>query len=152
MSTTHLELLLVDDDPAIQRLLAYWLRQAGYEVRVASNGLEAIEEIESHPPHVLITDWEMPEVSGIELCTWLRQQTLPHYVYTVFLSVRDDSKTLIQGLDAGADDFLKKPIDRGELIDHDILGFEVAMNDALCMRCAHGLADTFENIQKVDQR
>lgn len=115
MSQRH-SILLVDDDPAILRLLRYWLELAGYEVITAQDGNEAKAAIETRCPQVIITDWEMPDVDGPELCRWVRSQSLPHYVYVLFLTVRSGLEDLVRGLEAGADDFLKKPIDKDELL------------------------------------
>ncbi|MDA7951871.1 MAG: diguanylate cyclase [Pirellulaceae bacterium] len=116
MLTDKPEVLLVDDDPAMLRLLERWLTSKNYPVAVAQDGLKAIEHINYLCPRILITDWDMPEFDGIELCRWLRRQQLPHYVYVVFLTGRCHSQDIIRGLEAGADDFLKKPVDREELL------------------------------------
>lgn len=116
MNSNITSVLLVDDDPAMLRLLARWLEVAGYAVRTASDGNEAKIAIESQCPQIIVTDWEMPGLDGHELCRWVRAQTLPHYVYLMLLTVRSGLDDLVRGLDSGADDFLKKPIDRDELI------------------------------------
>src|SRR5690348_8762102 len=82
MSNRKPVILLVDDDPAMQRLLAKWLEQDGYEVRRADNGRTAMAAILAECPDIVLTDWEMPEVDGMELCRWMRRTELPHYVYT----------------------------------------------------------------------
>jgi sigma-B regulation protein RsbU (phosphoserine phosphatase) len=110
------KVLIVDDDPAMTRLLSKWLEKAGYEVKCVYDGREATFAIEEECPNVLITDWEMPDMDGLELCRWLRNQQLPHYVYTLFVTARTCTEDMVKGLIAGADDFLKKPIDKGELI------------------------------------
>lgn len=116
MNSKVTSVLLVDDDPAMLRLLARWLEVAGYEVRTASDGNEAKLAIEASCPQIVVTDWEMPGLDGHELCRWVRAQTLPHYVYLMLLTVRSGLDDLVRGLDSGADDFLKKPIDRDELV------------------------------------
>lgn len=108
--------LIVDDDPDILSLLTKWLEIAGYPVVQACDGKRAMEAIQTQSPKIVITDWEMPEMDGLQLCRWLRQQELPNYIYTLFLTVRGSSADMIQGLEAGADDFLKKPVDREELL------------------------------------
>lgn len=108
--------LVVDDDPAMVRLLAKWLETAGYEVLRAADGLEATKLIQAELPAVLITDWEMPRMDGMRLCQWVRRQALPNYLYTIFLTIKSEAADMLVGLDAGADDFLKKPVDRDELL------------------------------------
>ncbi len=108
--------LLVDDDPAMLRLLGRWLKLAGYQVTTARDGHEAQAAIEQNCPHIVVTDWEMPELDGLELCRWIRAQSLPNYVFLLFLTVRGGLADLIRGLESGADDFLKKPIDKDELL------------------------------------
>src|SRR5262245_41310293 len=68
------KVLLVDDDPAMRRLISKWLESGGYRVRTAENGREAIVAIEKERPQILLTDWEMPLVDGLALCRWVREQ------------------------------------------------------------------------------
>lgn len=98
------------------RLLTKWLEGAGFQVRAAENGREAVQLIRQELPHFLLTDWEMPYMSGPELCRWLREQTLPRYVYTVLLTMRTGQDDVVRGLSAGADSLLRKPVDRDELV------------------------------------
>ncbi|MGD9126452.1 MAG: diguanylate cyclase [Planctomycetia bacterium] len=108
--------LLVDDDPAMLRLLSRRLEKVGYSVRQVSSGDEAIHAIKEECPDYLITDWEMPGMSGVELCERVRALDLPQYVYILFLTVRSKMDSLVEGLDVGADDFLSKPVDKEELL------------------------------------
>ncbi len=110
------KVLIADDDPAILRLLTYWLEGAGYEVRQANDGLEALHAVREDCPHFLITDWEMPNLDGIELCRRIREEGFPHYVYSVLLTGRSDAGDSIVGLEAGADDLLTKPVGAAELL------------------------------------
>lgn len=110
------DVLVVDDDPAILRILSTWLEKAGYRVRRAGDGGLALAAIEAECPDFLITDWHMPNVNGLELCRRVRELKLPHYVYILFLSVKLTAAEMIEGLEVGANDFLSKPIYRGELL------------------------------------
>jgi len=115
MSPSNPKILLVDDDPAMVRLLAKWLESDGYEVLRAGDGKAAQELLETHRPAILLTAWELPQDGGPELVRWVRSQNFGHYIYTIFSTVRGGSDDMLRGLEAGADDFLKKPIDRNEL-------------------------------------
>ena len=110
------KVLLVDDDPSILRLLNVWLVDEGFEIVQACDGLQALSAIETDCPDLIITDWNMPNMNGLEFCQKLRQMKLPHYVYTVFLTSRKESDDVIAALEAGADDILGKPIQRNELL------------------------------------
>ncbi len=116
MNPAENKVLLVDDDPAMLRILSAWLQKAGYAVRCAEDGRQALEAIEVECPDFLVTDWEMPHVDGLQLCGQVRQLELPHYVYILFLTVKAASEEMIQGLEIGADDFLSKPIRQDELL------------------------------------
>jgi diguanylate cyclase (GGDEF)-like protein len=116
MVTQPTSVLLVDDDPAILRLLAKWLESAGYNVLRASDARTAIELITAERPSILVAAAEMPQMDGIELCRWVRGQHLPTYLYTILLTVRGDSDEMLHCQGAGADDFVKKPVDRNELL------------------------------------
>jgi diguanylate cyclase (GGDEF)-like protein len=108
--------LLADDDPAILRILSTWLEKGGYRVRRAGNGELALAAIEADCPDFLVTDWEMPNINGPELCRRVRRLKLPHYVYILFLTSKSTTSEVIEGLEVGADDFLSKPVYRGELL------------------------------------
>ena len=110
------KVLIVEDDPGMIRLLTKWLEAAGFSVRSAENGRRAMQLISAELPHFLLTAWEMPYMDGPALCRWLREQMLPRYVYTVLLTVRTGQEDVVRGLEAGADAFLKKPVDRDELL------------------------------------
>lgn len=110
------KVLVVDDDPAMRRLVTKWLECDGYPVDQAGNGVEALAALEAACPDMLITDWNMPQMDGMELCERVRGLRLPNYVYILFLTVRSDENELVKGLDVGADEFLSKPINREELL------------------------------------
>lgn len=117
MASENAHVLVVDDDPAICRLLDKWLSAAGYTVSVAQNGVDAVTAIDLSCPNFLVTDWEMPGgISGIELCRHVRRSELPQYVYTIVLTGRTESDGFVQALESGADDFTRKPVERAELL------------------------------------
>lgn len=110
-------LLLVDDDPMIRRMGQTLLAKAGYDVRVATNGREALEMVRQDPPDIVLTDWLMPEINGLELCRAIREaEDLIGRVYIIMLTAQAQPERLVEAFDAGADDYLAKPFHRSELV------------------------------------
>lgn len=109
--------LLVDDEPTQRLITARLLKRAGYQVETAQNGKEALQ-LMSEPGRfqLLVTDWEMPEMDGVALCRAVRAQPDTGYVYTILLTSRDAIEHLVAGLQAGADDYLTKPVLEPELL------------------------------------
>ncbi len=116
MSECHRDILLVDDDAVIRAVLSDMLEPAGYKVRHASNGIDALQIVQEDHPSIVITDWIMSPMDGIEFCRLLRQKKLPHYAYVILLTAKSQSEDLVKGLGAGADDFLTKPVNHCELL------------------------------------
>lgn len=108
-------ILLVDDEPTQRLIMARLLKRAGYEVEMAANGREALAKLEQGDFPLMITDWEMPEMDGIALCSALRSKE-QGYTYIVLLTSRDAIEHLVAGLQSGADDYLIKPVIEPELI------------------------------------
>ncbi len=115
MAENFRDVLLVDDSTVIRTLVGDILKAAGFRVRLAENGAEGLKKIEEECPHIVITDWVMSPIDGIEFCRRLRELSLPHYVYVTLLTAKAREEALLAGLGAGADDFLAKPLNRGEL-------------------------------------
>ncbi|MGI6902352.1 MULTISPECIES: PP2C family protein-serine/threonine phosphatase [Leclercia] len=92
-------------------MLAQW----GYKVSEAENGLAALQILESRPVSLVISDWEMPEMDGLTLCREIRSRQIGHYIYVILLTARENPDDLTLGFDAGADDFLSKPVEQSEL-------------------------------------
>ena len=110
------KVLIVDQDPEMLRQHTRWLEAAGFEVRQAGNGDQAQDAIEAECPDFLITDWDLAGATGLELVQWVRENHLPHYIYTLFLTTHGDSRDMVQALESGADDYMRKPASREELL------------------------------------
>lgn len=111
-----LRLLLVEDEPTQRLLLARTLSKAGYEVTTAEDGVEALVKVRESAFQVIVTDWDMPRMEGTSLCREVRALDLTHYTYIVLLTGHDSQADIVTGLDAGADDYLRKPVDTTELV------------------------------------
>jgi diguanylate cyclase (GGDEF)-like protein len=109
-------ILLVDNDPLSLRLIGKYLEDAGYDVVTAANGLEALQLIHSEGCQIVITDWTMPEMDGLQLCRAIRGSTGIDFAYVLIITAMTDTENLAQAFDAGADDFLTKPCKREELL------------------------------------
>jgi two-component system, cell cycle response regulator len=109
-------ILLAEDDPVTRMLMTRFLKKAGYEVDAAANGSEALDKMTQRYYPILVTDWEMPEMDGVTLCRAVRNLQLDGYVYALLLTARDSKEHIIAGLEAGADDYLIKPVHEAELI------------------------------------
>lgn len=110
MKKKEIKILLVDDEPDILEIVGYNLSSEGYQVITAENGIEAVEKAKKHKPHLIILDVMMPEMDGIEACERIR--ALPKLEETVitFLTARGEDYSQVAGFDAGADDYITKPI------------------------------------------
>ncbi|WP_339610528.1 response regulator transcription factor [uncultured Planktosalinus sp.] len=110
MKKKDIKILLVDDEPDILEIVEYNLSSEGYQVLTAENGLEAIKKAKKHHPHLIILDVMMPEMDGIEACEKLRG--IPDLSETIitFLTARGEDYSQVAGFEAGADDYITKPI------------------------------------------
>ncbi|MFP4054217.1 MAG: diguanylate cyclase [Phycisphaerae bacterium] len=112
-----MRVLIAEDEPVSRRLLEGTLSRWGYDVLVACDGDQAWESFtrEPDPPRLAIFDWMMPGMDGIELCRQIRKEARDEYTYIILLTAKNRKENLIQGLDAGADDYITKPFDSDEL-------------------------------------
>ncbi len=113
-SGPSLSVLVVDDSPVYRKLVEQALEGQEYRVAFARSGREALELFAQNAPDIVITDWMMPDVSGLELCQQIRKSELS-YTYVILLTSISDKEMVVKGLAAGADDYLTKPFDPGEL-------------------------------------
>jgi putative two-component system response regulator len=108
-------ILIVDDDEISLDVLKIALEQAGHETDIARNGRQALDKLSAGQYQLVISDWEMPELTGLDLCRALRAKDVGRYIYFILLTSRDGTASTVEGLAAGADDFVTKPFDPDEL-------------------------------------
>ncbi len=110
MENSEIKILLVDDDADILEFIRYNLLKEGYQVSIASNGKEAVKKSKSFQPHLIILDVMMPEMDGIEACQEIRNIPELNNTVITFLTARSEDYSLLAGFEAGADDYIQKPI------------------------------------------
>jgi len=110
------EVLVVDDSPVCRKLVEQVLSGHPYSVHFAGNGEEAMLLFLEHSPCIVITDWMMPDFSGPELCQRIRSDNSRPYTYIILMTSKTEKDSVVKGLEAGADDYLTKPFDPGEML------------------------------------
>jgi two-component system, OmpR family, phosphate regulon response regulator PhoB len=125
-------ILVMEDEDALATLLSYNLEKEGYRVVVASDGEEGMLQIEERLPDLVLLDWMLPKLSGIEVCRRIRGKSETRNMPIIMLTARGEESDRIRGLDTGADDYLTKPFSMSELI---------ARIRAVLRRIRPGLAD-----------
>ncbi len=111
-----MRILIAEDDSFSRSALRASLIKWGHEVVVTSNGVEAWEALQREDaPPLAILDWVMPGMDGIEVCRMVRQRTTPIPTYIILLTAKSGQENIIGGLEAGADDYVTKPVNRDEL-------------------------------------
>jgi two-component system, cell cycle response regulator len=111
-----MKILIVEDDPISRRILENFLEKWGYDVTAAIDGSAAWEIMQNpEAPNLVISDWMMPNMDGVELCEKIRAMEKAEYTYFILLTTKTEKKDIIEGLESGADDFIVKPFDHEEL-------------------------------------
>src|SRR5262245_33638141 len=108
--------LIVDDDPDIQRLVCYNFSKAGFEVSVAPSGRKALESIQNQPPDMIVLDLMLPDIDGMEVCRTLRQREHSRRIPIIMLTARGEEIDRVIGFELGADDYVSKPFSPRELV------------------------------------
>ena len=114
--------LAVDDSAISRKLVEHSLSGAGYNVLFAKNGRQALDLFAQHRPAVVITDWSMPDIGGLELCRCIRRDFQDFHSHLILLTGNTDKEQVVEGLAAGADDYLTKPFHSGELVARIAVG------------------------------
>ncbi len=133
--------LIVEDEEALATLLEYNLSTEKFDVTVASDGEEALLRIEENTPDVVILDWMLPKVSGIEVCRRLRSKPETRNIPIIMLTARSEEADRVRGLEMGADDYLTKPFSTAELI---------ARVRAVLRRIRPGLVDDSVSVGEIE--
>lgn len=113
---TPCTVLVVDDDELVREQLVALISEAGFDVRVAKSGAEALAIFDSEPCRIVLSDWEMPDMDGVALCRNIRSRKIPGYTYVLMLTVRRTKRDVVAGLTAGADDYVVKGAPPEELL------------------------------------
>jgi DNA-binding response OmpR family regulator len=113
MSSATQSVLVVEDEASIASFVSLYLKNAGYEVRAATNGAEALAAVQSQQPSLIVLDLMLPDIDGIEICRRIRQRS---DVPILMLTARDEDVDKIIGLEVGADDYMTKPFNPRELV------------------------------------
>jgi two-component system, cell cycle response regulator len=151
MNTTEGErskkkILIAEDDAIARHALRGLLERWGYDITVVENGTDAFDALrEEDAPRLAVLDWMMPGLAGPQVCAKVRELKDHAYIYAVLLSARTEKKDILEGLEAGADDYLKKPVDTEELrarlfVGERILNLQdelIAARDALRFQASH---------------
>lgn len=143
-----MKILVAEDDPVSRRILEAFLKKWGYQMASVANGAEAWELLErDDAPRIAILDWMMPQLEGVEICRRIRARPDRAYTYLILLTARAQKQQLLDGLKAGADDYVFKPFDAEELrarlqVGERILRVQdelIAARDALHFQATHDL-------------
>lgn len=109
-------ILLIEDDPSLTELIHYNLEQEGFDITTSADGEDGLMRAEEDPPDLILLDWMLPNLSGIEICRRLRRNPATANVPVIMLTARAEEADRIRGLDTGADDYVTKPFSPRELI------------------------------------
>ena len=116
LNSSAYSILVVDDDPVSRTLLERILKREGFNVITAQNGEEALRLFKDQYIPIVLTDWMMPRMNGVDLCRAIRQIETPGYVFIIIITAKDSRDDIVKGLEAGADDYVNKPFYPPELL------------------------------------
>src|SRR5262245_64916936 len=125
--TDEVKVLIVEDDPFFLRVLQKRITSEGYQVMTAADGREGMKAIVTFEPDLVISDWMMPEVDGLELCQSVKTGLRDAAPYFILLTAKGEISDKLLALDTGADDYLVKPCDQGELLARVRAGLRIVL-------------------------
>ena len=148
-ATPDIRILVVEDDPFFQRVLLKRLAAEGYQVQAASDGREGMKAIVTYEPDLVISDWMMPQVDGLELCQSVKTGLQEAAPYFILLTAKGEISDKLLALDTGADDYLVKPCDQGELMARVRAGLRIVLLTQDMRKAAVDLAKLRSEVQWV---
>jgi sigma-B regulation protein RsbU (phosphoserine phosphatase) len=148
-ATPDIRILVVEDDPFFQRVLLKRLAAEGYQVQAASDGREGMRAIVTYEPDLVISDWMMPQVDGLELCQSVKTGLQDSAPYFILLTAKGEISDKLLALDTGADDYLVKPCDQGELLARVRAGLRIVLLTQDMRKSAVELARLRSEVQWV---
>jgi DNA-binding response OmpR family regulator len=153
-----MNILFADDDATSRLVVQTTLRILGHECHTVDDGAQAWDAFQSHRPDVVISDWMMPGLSGLQLCRNVRADTAGSYTYFIIVTGQDGHAQVLDGMSAGADDYLVKPLDSEDLQAHLMaaarvtsLHRQLADQRTELGRLNHRLAETNEDLRAIDR-
>ena len=111
-----MNILIAEDDSAARKMISQYLKKKGYTIFEAANGIEAFTSIIEHPVNIVVIDWVLPGMDGIDVCRKIREKHKNGYVFFIMLTAKEEKKDLIKGFEAGVDEYIMKPVNLQELI------------------------------------
>lgn len=143
------KILIADDHSTIRLLLKKQLQSEGYEIALATNGQEALQLAEKLHPALIICDWMMPEMDGLEVCRKLKSDKDLASIFFILLTAKGEITDRVEGLDAGADDFLSKPVDPSELLARVRAGIRLFNSQKELIKTNRQLSQTLRDLQQT---
>lgn len=147
-----MKVLVADDDPVSRRLLEAYLGRWGYEVRVAVDGAEAWTLYQQDEFPLVLSDWMMPGMDGVELIRKIRATDRGRLCYTILVTSKSHKEDLVEGMEAGADDFVTKPFDRDELRVRLREGERTVKLEQTVAALSQGKQTSGDVVQQIKQR
>jgi len=148
-ATPDIRILVVEDDPYFQRVLLKRLAAEGYQVQAASDGREGMKAIVTFEPDLVISDWMMPKLDGLELCQSVKTGLQESAPYFILLTAKGEISDRLLALDTGADDYLVKPCDQGELLARVRAGLRIVLLTQEMRRAVVDLAALRAEVARV---
>jgi sigma-B regulation protein RsbU (phosphoserine phosphatase) len=143
----EIKVLVVEDDPFFQRVLQKRIAIDGYQVATANDGREGMKAIVTFEPDLVISDWMMPQVDGLELCQSVKTGLRESAPYFILLTAKGEINDRLLGLETGADDYLVKPCDQGELMARVRAGLRIVV---LTQELRHSVNDLKQTRAEVE--